>query len=205
LFSIIASVSHFVLRQQFPQETLTQFKERMEVLLKAMESMGLSTPDQDQQAADFLIRLNDRYASRATAVENNCRLGGEYLKTLVSFFCPTTGKIISSLDYVFDPTVAAGPHFGYTFMPTTHFGFIGQRGPATVSAPLHPPGSIVYPLVPCGGESHATDIAVPVSPDTTATVHHNLSHASDRAVSASPATVLDESEFFGHQVVPWIY
>jgi hypothetical protein len=54
----------------------------MEVLLKAMDSMGIGTPDQDQQAADFMIRLNDRYASRATAVENNCRLCEDYPKTL---------------------------------------------------------------------------------------------------------------------------
>jgi len=40
--------------RQWNGETLTSFKDRMEVYLRSMESLGLSDPSGGQQAADFL-------------------------------------------------------------------------------------------------------------------------------------------------------
>ena len=68
--------------RQYASESLTSYKDRFEVLLRAMESMGLDTPSEDDQAADFLQRLNDRFAARRITIENNTKLGGNYPTTL---------------------------------------------------------------------------------------------------------------------------
>ena len=77
--------------QQF-NETLTDYKERMENLLRAMSAMGLDIPSDEQQAADFLDRLNDKYSKKRVLIENNARMGGEYPSTLFEAY-----KIVSEL------------------------------------------------------------------------------------------------------------
>jgi len=59
--------------KQYKTESLTAFKDRFEVYLRSLESLGLDIPDPRQQAADFLDKLtnqimNDGYSSRIVPV-----------------------------------------------------------------------------------------------------------------------------------------
>jgi len=67
---------------QGTSEGLSSFKERMEVLIKALESLGVQTPTKQEQASDFFTRLNTTFKSKAILIENNHRLGGTFPSTL---------------------------------------------------------------------------------------------------------------------------
>jgi len=68
--------------KQHKMETITAFKDRMEVYVRSMESLGMSVPSEGQLAADFISRLNDTYDSKRNILFNNAKLGGSYPKTL---------------------------------------------------------------------------------------------------------------------------
>ena len=78
--------------KQGKDETLTEFKEKHESIIRSIESLGLSVPPDDQQAADFLEKLNEKYGRRRLILENNARMGGPYPKTLFEAY-----RIISEL------------------------------------------------------------------------------------------------------------
>jgi len=68
--------------KQFKGESLTAFKDRMEIYVRSMESLGLAIPTQGQLAADNLDKLNEIYDNKRSVLLNNARLGGSYPKTL---------------------------------------------------------------------------------------------------------------------------
>jgi len=68
--------------KQHTMETITAFKDRMEVYVRSMESLGMSVPSEGQLAADFTAKLNDTYDSKRNFLFNNAKLGGSYPKTL---------------------------------------------------------------------------------------------------------------------------
>ena len=63
-------------------ETITSFKERMEVYVRSMESLGLDVPSHRQLASDFLTKLNDSFDSKRSVLFNNAKLGGTFPKSL---------------------------------------------------------------------------------------------------------------------------
>jgi hypothetical protein len=74
-------------------ESLSSFKDRMVVLLRAMESLGVAVPDDQEQASDFLTRLSPTHDPKASLIENNHRLGGMFPSTLFEAF-----KMVSELN-----------------------------------------------------------------------------------------------------------
>ena len=57
--------------RQYKAESLTSFKDRMEVYVRSMESLGLSVPSGGQLAADFLDKLNENYSTRRNTIVDN--------------------------------------------------------------------------------------------------------------------------------------
>jgi len=58
--------------RQFKTESLTAFKDRMEIYVRSMESLGLSVPSGGQLAADFLDKLNESYETRRNTIVDKC-------------------------------------------------------------------------------------------------------------------------------------
>ena len=103
--------------KQGKDETLTEFKEKHESIIRSIESLGLSVPPDDQQAADFLEKLNEKYGRRRLILENNACMGGPYPKTLFEAY-----RIISELADL--PTINATS--SSVFAIKTDFG--GKKG-----------------------------------------------------------------------------
>jgi len=82
--------------KQYKNESLTTFKERLEIYLRSMESMSLTVPTDKQQAADFLCKLYDSFHNRRSIIDNTARLGGKFPTTIMS---ELTGEVA--------PTVSA--------------------------------------------------------------------------------------------------
>ena len=113
------------LYQMFKQgkdQSLTEFKEKHEAILRSMESLGLSIPTEDQQATDFLQKLNEKNARKKLTIENNARLGGPYPTTLFEAY-----KLVSELADL--PTINATSYISTSrtctqctrmHTPTTH-------------------------------------------------------------------------------------
>jgi len=78
--------------RQGKDQSLTDFKERYEGILRSMESLGLAIPSEEQQAADFLQKLNERFGRRRVTLENNARCGMDYPSTLFEAY-----KLISEI------------------------------------------------------------------------------------------------------------
>jgi len=83
--------------------TLTAIKERFEVYIRSMESMRLAVPMDEEQAADFLVKLNDDFSNRRNVVENSARLGGKFPTTLFEAY-----KIVSDVSEMCIVNVAIG-------------------------------------------------------------------------------------------------
>jgi len=64
--------------KQYKNETLTSFKDRLEVYIRSMESLGMTVPTQGQLAADYLDKLNDQFENKRSVLFNNARLNGSY-------------------------------------------------------------------------------------------------------------------------------
>jgi len=64
----------------------------MEVYIRSMDSLGMTVPSQSQLAADFLDKLNDQLEHKRSVLLNNCRLNGNFPKTLFEAY-----KIITEL------------------------------------------------------------------------------------------------------------
>ena len=75
-----ARTANSALRQS-KTETITAFKDRMEVYVRFKESLGMTVPSQGQLATDFLDKLNDMYDYKRNVLYNNAKLGGSYPKT----------------------------------------------------------------------------------------------------------------------------
>ena len=74
-------------------------------------------------------------------------------------WCPSTGSTLTTVDLVFDPTIAAGPYFNYSYTPTIFRS--KSRGHAD-PAPLYRPASTVYPTtMPPGTSATVIDIPSP--------------------------------------------
>ena len=112
-----AKARHFY--QAFKQgkdQSLTEFKEKHEGILRSMESLGLTIPTEGEQAADFLQKLNEKNARKRLTIENNARLGGAYPTTLFEAY-----KLVSELADL--PTINATS--SSVFATKTDFG--GKR------------------------------------------------------------------------------
>ena len=107
--------------KQGKDQTLTEFKEKHESIIRSIESLGLSVPPEDQQAADFLEKLNEKYGRRRLILENNARMGGPYPKTLFEAY-----RIISELADL--PTINATSSSVFTTTRTESGGKKGESG-----------------------------------------------------------------------------
>jgi len=87
--------------KQYPGESLSGYKDRIDVTVKAMIAVGFTPPSEQEMAADFLTKVNAGYEIKAMFTESNHRHGGEYPTTLYEAFqCLSelsTEKSINSL------------------------------------------------------------------------------------------------------------
>ena len=67
--------------KQGEKESLSQFKERMDTLLRAMDSLGIALPSEADQTADLLTKVNAAYLPAATKIDDAFRITGVYPKT----------------------------------------------------------------------------------------------------------------------------
>jgi len=83
--------------QQNNQETLLSFKEQFDHAIDAMEAVGQNVPSNEDQAIDFLTKLdNSRYAALKVQLENNQIMGlGKYPATLADAY-----KLASTYKFV---------------------------------------------------------------------------------------------------------
>jgi len=95
--------------RQCNTESLTAFKDRMEIYVRSMESLGLSVPSGAQLAADFLDKLNENYDTRRNTLVDNCRLGGSFPKSLFEAY-----KIVSEFTGPTPINVASASVFATT-------------------------------------------------------------------------------------------
>ena len=51
-----------------------------------MESLGITFPTREDQAADFITKVNAHYAPAATKIDDACRMLGHYPKTTFEAF-----------------------------------------------------------------------------------------------------------------------
>ena len=107
--------------KQGKDQTLTEFKEKHESIIRSIESLGLSVPPEDQQEADFLEKLNEKYGRRRLILENNARMGGPYPKELFEAY-----RIISELADL--PTINATSLSVFTTTRTESGGKKGESG-----------------------------------------------------------------------------
>jgi len=104
-----ARLAYSLLRQG-KLETITAFKERMEVYVRSKESLGIDVPSQGQLATDFITKLNDSFDSKLNVLFNNAKLGGSYPKTLFNAYkimtelCNKTHSISLASSSVFNVT-----------------------------------------------------------------------------------------------------
>ena len=103
--------------KQGKDQSLTEFKEKHEAILRSMESLGIAIPTEGEQAADFLQKLNEKNARKRLTIENNARLGGAYPTTLFEAY-----KLVSELADL--PTINATS--SSVFATKTDFG--GKKG-----------------------------------------------------------------------------
>ena len=83
--------------QQGDEETLLSFKEKFDHAIDAMEAVGQNIPSSEDQAIDFLTKLNNsRYAPLKVQLENNQIMGlGKYPATLADAY-----KLASTFKFV---------------------------------------------------------------------------------------------------------
>ncbi len=72
--------------RQGEKESLSAFKEKLDYLIKAMESLGLAIPTPEEQAADLITKVNAHFAPAATKIDDAFRMTGSYPKTTFEAF-----------------------------------------------------------------------------------------------------------------------
>lgn len=111
------------------------------------------------------------------------------------FYNPTSRETYTSVDYVLDPTIAAGPYFNYKYSPSCYFGSKSDND--TQPIPLHPPGSTVYHITSPTSDP-ATVIDIP-SQDGVYTIEHE-----DGRAAFVPATDLLPAPVPQPQLLDWV-
>jgi len=70
-----------------PKDTPTMLKERIDTALNAMRSLGMDTPDEKHTAADYISRLDSRFAEMKTTLNNHVTAGvAKYPCTLLEAY-----------------------------------------------------------------------------------------------------------------------